>query len=752
MRTQRLLKSIHTNYADDTCTGNVNACVKRILQDIRRHVRTIDDELAQIKCKDPTFAVFTALRDGLTATVGANYEAIKTFGASVLPDENNVNTKLDLKKTYNDVYIALRRNTGGCFKDQMGLTQRTLEAIHSFYNENCTPDFNSNCFKRIIKTIKTHINIVNNEISKTKCTDSGYLSIFNAIVEGMTLPNTIRRDAIQLFGEGDLAQETMEFAQIYKEIHQLGDFAPCLREAIPNTLSKFESIHRSVQRCVDDACFKNNIDDLRSYFIAMQKGLRKMKCSCPEFDLIREKIRTGLRLSPPVLIDALTTYATDDIVDTTFDVADTYADISKALRQDKDSCFVAQMQKTKDFMESAHMDADNCSTTTATNTEDNTCYLNIIDKFREFFDSIESNLKGARCVDFYFDPIRYNIRNGLKLLDATLIDSFKVFAETSILTADFTLADVYKTLTENLNNNYTGCQKNFMILTQKTLENMHNNLENCPQNEEEQTACYNKILKSLQVAFLRMEDKLKDVKCVDPVFTPIRYKLRDAMKLSDDMLLYGIQTFANTAIDSERITPQFRKANAGAVTALDGCFKDEIQKIQKLEEMFQMDAQRCSEILKATDAASCYNSIYKKVNTLFESRDGVQCFNSAVSPLKPDLDNLLAKSVAQTNSQVAGTKKDDDSDFDATNGPNVASKDDQASSSIDDTNANATTNPQLMRRRKKKVVPKPVIDVKPTEIINSKSGMTVKDDTATNVPATRRSFAAVAKSAQNGQY
>lgn len=785
MRTQRLLKGIHTKNADDDCTNDLDACAKRTLLEIRRHVRTVDNELARMRCVDPTFTVLTALRDGLKAPASADYEAIKAFGAAPLPDEDNRNTKLDLVKAYNDIAIAFRRNNVGCFKNQMAQTQRVLETIHAYFVEKCATNYNSNCFKRIIRTINTHTDTVDNEIENSKCSDPTYLSIYNAIHEGMTLPNTIRVESVRLFGQADLTQDTFDFAQIYKDIDQLGDqYAPCLSVAVPTILSNLDDVHRSVQRCADDACFKTTLDQFRKSFNGMEKRLKASKCSCSSFDPIREKIRGGFQLASPLLIDAIKTYATTDVVDTTFDLVDIYMDLIDAVKEDKDSCFLAWMQKTKVSIEGAHNDADECSRTSSTDAEINTCYLAVVDKFRSFFNTVESDLKGARCADNFFDPIRTKIRVGLKLLDATLIDSLKTFADTSITSADFTLADVYKDLTQAVNDNNFGCQKNFMIQAQKTLENTHNTAENCPETDAEQTACYKDVLKTLQVSFLMMEDKLKDNKCVDPVFTPIRSKLRDAMKLPEDSLLNGIRTYANTAIDSERTTPQFRKSNEAAVTGLEGCFKDEMQKIQKAEQLFQVDAQRCSEFMKATEAAACYNSAYTKANEFFAARGGVQCFNTIVSPLKSDLDNLLSKVAPKEvapavddqmktadvpavpfnmddklkpvdASSVKGD--DDDSESDA---PVAMAKmsmkgdEDVGADVVADTvvstmkGDDATAAPKTkLRRKKKKVAAKVVTDDSPKLKVSPKfaSAVAATDDTVADKPMAKKSFADAAK-------
>lgn len=235
-------------------------------------------------------------------------------------------------------------------------------------------------------------------------------------------------------------QPQLNWLTIYKDIHEAlkHNQYECSGDAMEKSVKQLQKAHQSAQECAShewpslfklQECYKNISYDLhdhffRQYYATLSTMTATNKCRGDIYQLVLEHIVQNINVDDVELVEAITAFGHADIDDVNFDLRQIYKNIYDALEQNNYGCFKDHMIGARKFLESVHHEIASCSS--------NPCLEQILDRIRQHFKRQDEELSGMRCFDVVYDPIRGEIREGLKLKNGRIVDAIKVFGNSSL--------------------------------------------------------------------------------------------------------------------------------------------------------------------------------------------------------------------------------------------------------------------------------------------------------------------------------
>lgn len=571
------------------------------------------------------------------------------------------------------------------------------------------------CYKASANLLTFFASNLDGYIQMANCNDSSFDMVRASIRDGLKMPIDKIADSLKAFASAPItgvpqAMETapaqgqsFNFIQLYKDLKEgsMRNTYGCFRNEMQQAKIEMDNKYAAAQVCrkyrrkkTSDGCYNGVLEQLRAVFEGIDNDLEGARCSDTIFDPIRERVRVGLQLSEDGLIDAIKDFANASLDDSvqaasaavtpsfaqipipavsspisaavpvppvfsapppiavetpTFDFMQVYLQLKSKLANA--SCFKRYMEQCKGEFENKHDAARLCSGYMNPISRKG-CLNLVLIQLQDIVSGIDKNLQGVRCVDFTFNPIFYQIKQGLQNPTESLLEDLRIFGNTPLdngaavapmspvapaspaqpsLSAtpqnspSYDFVQVYKQIKDELKD--AGCFKTQMVKAKTELENNHDAAQLCAQYKPAfaMLSCYNKVLQQITAAFAKIDDELTGVRCFDMTFDPIRADVRKGLQLPMDALIKAIIAFGRASIDDNNVVapvqpvatvqiPPPQKQSTFDFMAMygqlrdelknAGCFKDQMAACKAIFETKHDEALACSAYI----TNKCYQS------------------------------------------------------------------------------------------------------------------------------------------------
>lgn len=646
LKTQTALESTH----DDAIKcienkANVNdGCYQSVLDDIRSHFVDTERSIQFDRCKDEVYdSIRSKARIGLLRLDIGLRAQVKIFGETQIID-----AVFDLSSTYNEISNAVKSNMNGCGSSFIRNTQKGLEDWHNDA-EKCA-DNAVQCFKIVLQDIRSFFQQITRETYSTRCKDFVFEPIRTRMLDALKLPEHMLINAIRTFAKTRLVEDNLDLVKLYKDITQIlkSEISiGCMRTFIQDTQKYLEDEHKEDADCLllsrrtgDQQCIEARLQQIRNYFKNQDNQITAYRCSDIIFDTLRIRVREALKHSNRYHIEALKKFAETQIIDATFDLVKTYRVISQI--SSDSGCFKEPVNRLQSNLQDVHIELEQCPQVTML-INNNSCYNRFLDQIKKYIESTDRELQMNRCTNLTWTDLKGDLLDGWKLPISMLIDSIKVFSNTEIIEKPFDLFHISSEIDKALTEIKNSCQVSILDNTKSKFPVWKEASAQCYANKSGDN-CYKRIVDQIRLYFFNEDQKSYQPNCANPVYNSIREHIRNVLKHRNSDLIEGVRVFGGapatpkpTPTKIEGPTPKSQEVSvplgemAGGV---DGCFKNEIDRLSKIQEAYRLDAQKCTELNDKLNVQVCATNVYQKIDAYFTSPDRLQCFNIVIKPTK----------------------------------------------------------------------------------------------------------------------
>lgn len=373
---------------------------------------------------------------------------------------------LDWVETYrnikNELNMHLYEYSYSCSSSSMKDSVEFLEKQHE-EAKYCAayeiPSYTQNCYQQIGYKLQNHF------VSKyldVQCLDGVYTPILNVVQEALMVDNDQLFGSVRNFAISELAADDFDLRQIYNDIveaFQTQNYG-CFQYYMVETRKFLEGLRSGAQQCTDDFCYAFLLHNFKVHFEGEDRQLAGARCFDLTYDPIRNRVYKALKLRDVTLIDAIKTFGDIGINDeisgnkndppsdgvmlhsgeqlvenpeseTHIDFARVYYELKDGLNKKSYSCFQKYMRASKNELQAQHALGQLCLHYSDP-TKWNSCFMGNYLQILEHFMSMREKLEGARCVDIHYQPILYEVCDGLKGSAEDVIEALKVFSSQTI--------------------------------------------------------------------------------------------------------------------------------------------------------------------------------------------------------------------------------------------------------------------------------------------------------------------------------
>lgn len=215
----------------------------------------------------------------------------------------------------------------------------------------------------------------------------------------------------------------------------------CSMDLMEQSLTQLKQAHHSAQKCATPTvswkslplqdCYTNISNDLhdhflRQYYLTMSAQSAAGNCVDAAYQSILESIVRSFNADNLKLVKAIEEFGQTNIGDNSFDLRDIYKKIYDALELNEYGCFKKHMTDTKQMLDIIHPDVVAC-------VGNEQCLAKNVESLRIQFNVQDGYLDSLRCYDTVYNPIRDEIRAGLKLSNQRLVELIRAFGDCSLV-------------------------------------------------------------------------------------------------------------------------------------------------------------------------------------------------------------------------------------------------------------------------------------------------------------------------------